>query len=690
MAESTNPIVKLYQNTLGRTPSQEEIDSWNFGSTIDARELDRFLGAARNEAVNTKPQAGAVGNIARQILAQGTTDKWAGEGFGSPEKNAYDMAVMLAGQGITDIKDFGQRTTADGNKEFFNKLTGEAINPYYDKAARVGPDIWGGTFAGKDSTAYGVKFDAAGNPLFFSQYGGDSADVPSWVAPALVLGAAYFGLDASGLLAAGAGAGAGAAGLTAAEIAGLTATDLAIGGGALAGGGVAGAAAAGLTAAEIAALNAGDLAIGSGGGLLSGGAGATTGVGATTAGLTAAETAALTSGDLAIGGGGALTGAGGGSLTAGVTAADIAASEAALTTGAGAAGGSLTAGMTAADVAAAEAALPASGLLSGLTTAEIASLIRGGLTTTGGLLQQQTSREAAVAAQKKIDDATAAAVQASQFRPVGTTTRFGSSQFQFDPVTGQLKTAGYELAPDIKAQQDRLIALSNAGLTQAEQAQQQFAPLQTGAQSLFTLGNKYLAQSPEEVAQRYINSQMSLLQPGRELELANLQNKLLQQGRSGVAVAQGGNLGATTPELQALFNARATQEAKLAAEAEIAGQNQVTFGAGLLTKGAGAMGDYYAGQTAAYAPYKTPFTQAQTLETLGQKPFDMSTALAKETSAAGARSGELALRGSGQSVALSTGAAATTNPYSTVLSGLSDPTSTISQGVADYIRRNWL
>ena len=210
-----NPTVKLYQDTLGRTPSQEEIDSWNFGSTIEPRELDSFLGAARNEAVNTMPTTGAVGNIANQILAQGTTDKWAGQGYGTPEKNAYDMAVMLAGQGISDINQFGQRTTTEGGQEYFNKATGEAIKPFYDRA---GGNIWGGTFAGKDSTAYGVEFDASGNPLFYSQSGGDSADVPSWVVPALVLGGAYFGLDASGLLSGTAG-GSLTAGITVADIA---------------------------------------------------------------------------------------------------------------------------------------------------------------------------------------------------------------------------------------------------------------------------------------------------------------------------------------------------------------------------------------------------------------------------------------------------------------------------------------
>ena len=213
-----NPTVKLYQDTLGRTPSQEEIDSWNFGSTIEPRELDSFLGAARNEAVNTMPTTGAVGNIANQILAQGTTDKWAGQGYGTPEKNAYDMAVMLAGQGISDINQFGQRTTTEGGQEYFNKATGEAIKPFYDRA---GGNIWGGTFAGKDSTAYGVEFDASGKPLFYSQSGGDSADVPSWVKPAIILGGLYLGLDASGLLGGLGGTAAGTAGLTAAEAAGL-------------------------------------------------------------------------------------------------------------------------------------------------------------------------------------------------------------------------------------------------------------------------------------------------------------------------------------------------------------------------------------------------------------------------------------------------------------------------------------
>jgi len=412
--------------------------------------------------------------------------------------------------------------------------------------------------------------------------------------------------------------------------------------------------------------------------------------------------------------------------------------------------------------------------LGGLTAAQLGALISGGLNTGAGLLQQQTSREAAIAAKTMIDAETAAAKQAAQFRPVGMTTRFGTSQFQVDPRTGQLVSAGYTLSPEAKNAQDRLVRLAESGLQQAEGAQAQFAPLQTAAQSLYglgqgflnaqndprlaqiasqyleqspeskrltalggdyltqspeskmltSLGSRYIAQSPEQVAQNYLNQQMALLQPGRELELANLQNRLQQQGRGGLSVAQGGTLGATTPELQALYNARATQEAQLAANAQQAGQQQVQFGAGLVgtgqqlgiqgqqfganligtgqqlgmagqqfgmdtlarqqaleqqrlafgsglfNQGAGLMGQYYGGQQAAYAPYTTAMGQVTGLESAAQQPLTMSTALAQQVAQAGTNVGQLGLRGAEQSVALATGRAATTNPYATLLSGL--------------------
>jgi hypothetical protein len=321
-------------------------------------------------------------------------------------------------------------------------------------------------------------------------------------------------------------------------------------------------------------------------------------------------------------------------------------------------------------ITAAATSLIPSAVKSLFTPTNIGNLVTSGAQTAAGLLQQQTSREAAQRAQQMIDAETAAAKQSAAFRPIGMTTRFGTSQFAIDPTTGQLTSAGYTLSPEAKNAQDRLVKLAESGLQQAEGAQQAFAPLQTGAQSLFGLGNKYLAQNPQDVAQNYLNQQMALLQPGRELELANLQNRLQQQGRGGLSVAQGGSYGATTPELQALYNARAMQEAQLAAQAQQAGQQQVTFGAGLLGQGASAMGQYYGGQQAAYAPYTTALGQVQGLETAAQQPFSMSAALAQQAAQAGSNVGQLGLGGAKLSTALATSPAATTNPYSTVLGGL--------------------
>jgi hypothetical protein len=157
------------------------------------------------------------------------------------------------------------------------------------------------------------------------------------------------------------------------------------------------------------------------------------------------------------------------------------------------------------------------------------------------------------------------------------------------------------------------------------------------------------------------------------LELANLQNKLQQQGRAGLSVAQGGNLGATTPELQALFNARAQQEAVLAAQAQQAGQQQVTFGAGLLGQGANAMGQYYGGQTAAYQPYTTALGQVQALEAAGQQPLTMGASLGQQSAQAGANMGQLGLRGAQLSTALATSANATANPYAQALMAAGNP-----------------
>lgn len=375
--------------------------------------------------------------------------------------------------------------------------------------------------------------------------------------------------------------------------------------------------------------------------------------------------------------------------TAAFTPAELAAISGGTAAGLGGTTGLLTAGtglgtgvLTGSNLGTALAGV-GSALGTGLKTSNLANLFSGGLGTTGSLLQMQQSKEAAQRAQQMIDAETAAAKQAAQFRPVGMTTRFGTSQFTVDPVTGQLTSAGYTLSPEAKNAQDRLVKLAEQGLQQAEGAQQQFAPLQTGAQNLFNLGNQYIAQSPQEVAQNYLNQQMALLQPGRELELANLQNKLQQQGRGGLAVAQGGALGATTPELQALYNARAQQEAQLAANAQQFGQQNVQFGAGLLGTGAQTMGNYYAGQQAAYAPYTTALGQVQGLEAAAQQPLTTGINLGQISSQAGANVGRLGLTGAQLSTNMATSANATANPYAQALMAAGNPNAMFGQALGN-------
>lgn len=270
--------------------------------------------------------------------------------------------------------------------------------------------------------------------------------------------------------------------------------------------------------------------------------------------------------------------------------------------------------------------------------------IGGGLSLLGGLLGGQSAQRAAeTSAQAQLESGRLAA-EAARFRPVGITTRFGTSQFQMTPE-GYLAGAGYQISPELRAYQDRLMGLTGEGLTAAEQAGQAYAPLTTAAQGLFGLGQQYLAETPQQVAQRYIESQRALLQPGREQTLSNIRNQLFQTGRGGLSVAQGGDLAASNPELQAYYNALAQQEAQLAAGAQEAGQRQLAFGTGLFGTGAGLLGQAVQGQVGALAPFTTTLGAAQTLEELGQQPLTLGSALGGRAAATGEAVGKNLLLG---------------------------------------------
>ena len=154
----------------------------------------------------------------------------------------------------------------------------------------------------------------------------------------------------------------------------------------------------------------------------------------------------------------------------------------------------------------------------------IPALITAGASLLGGSMQSRATERAAETSARSQLEAARIAAEAAKFRPVGVTTRYGTSNFQFDP-SGYLSGAGYTVSPELKAYQDRLQALTGTALTDAEMARTQYAPLQTGAAGLFGLGQQYLQQTPEQMASQYMRQQQDLLAPSRERQYAQLQNQ---------------------------------------------------------------------------------------------------------------------------------------------------------------------
>jgi hypothetical protein len=226
--------------------------------------------------------------------------------------------------------------------------------------------------------------------------------------------------------------------------------------------------------------------------------------------------------------------------------------------------------------------------------------------------QRQASREGAAA---------------TAFRPVGMTTRFGASQFtrEVDPATGipYISSAGYTPSPELQAIQNRLFGQLDPSLRYAEQAGGALQPLTPASQRLFQLGGEYLAASPEETAQQYIQSRQALLQPLREQQVAGLRSRSFATGRGGLGVQTGTGRAPANPEMQAYYNALAQQDLQLAAEAEQAGQQRVSFGTGLIGTGANLLGTQYGTYAQAFQPLLSTLGAAGQVEQMGMQPYQL-------------------------------------------------------------------
>jgi hypothetical protein len=305
----------------------------------------------------------------------------------------------------------------------------------------------------------------------------------------------------------------------------------------------------------------------------------------------------------------------------------------------------------------------------------------------GGVMAGDSARSAAQTSANAQLQAAQMAADAARFRPVGVTTRYGSSNFQTD-ANGNLIGAGYNVSPEYQAYQNQLSGLMGNQIQQGLNAPQQYAPLTGAASGLFNLGQQYLAQSPEQAAQQYMANQQALLAPSREQQSANLINQLSNTGRTGLSVAQGGNLGAANPEMQALANARAMQDLQLAANAQQAGQQQTAFGAGLFGQGAGLLGQYQQGQIGALSPFQNTLGVQTGIEGQGQNALALGSGLGGTAATAGANVGQSLLKG-GFGAAATMQPANAYNPFATALINASTNPQ-LQQGLANWGNTGWM
>lgn len=261
--------------------------------------------------------------------------------------------------------------------------------------------------------------------------------------------------------------------------------------------------------------------------------------------------------------------------------------------------------------------------------------------TVGGLI---SGGKAADAAKGQAEALRAAADRASgmaRFNPIGIRTGFGQSQFQLGPE-GRLTSAGYTLDPRLQAIQERL--LGGALSYDPTRLQQTTEPLYGGVSSLFNLGQSYLGQNPQEVAQRFMQQRQALLAPSRQAQFSGLQARNFARGTGGLGVQTGTGTAPANPALQAYFNALARQDQEIAAQAEQEARQQIQFGGEVLGAGSKLASNIPSLFSTSYLPIETQLALAGTTERMGAQPFQLSQDLARLESGIGAQAGQLYLQ----------------------------------------------
>jgi hypothetical protein len=260
------------------------------------------------------------------------------------------------------------------------------------------------------------------------------------------------------------------------------------------------------------------------------------------------------------------------------------------------------------------------GFFGGPTGAAIGSAV-GGLF--GGSSDRGAGAYATQADQQR--QAGLAAASAGAFRPVGVTTRFGSSNFSMgtDQYGNPIVTgAGYNVSPELQALQDRLSALFPQAVSTAEQAATAGQPLGQAAQRMFNLGAGYLDESPEIARQRIFDELQAARQPAQMREEDRLASGVFGRGRAGLNISSMGQ-----PELFGLGQAREQQRSADIVAANQQAMDQAKFGQGLFTGGAGLYDLMYGLPGAGLKPLSATLGQIQGIEGLGQQPLEIGSQL---------------------------------------------------------------
>lgn len=264
------------------------------------------------------------------------------------------------------------------------------------------------------------------------------------------------------------------------------------------------------------------------------------------------------------------------------------------------------------------------------------SLVSSVLGTVGGLV---SGGKAADASKGQAEALRAAAERASgmaQFKPMGMTTRFGTSTFSDDGK------GGYQLSPELQLIQDRLF--SQTGGYDPTRVASAAEPLYSGASEAFNRGQYYLGQDPTQVAQKYISDQQALLGPSRDAAFNRLNTTNFARGTGGLGVQTGTGSAPANPLAQAYFNQIGQQDLQLATQADQAAMDRARFGIGLFGSGGALLGQVPSLTTSGYAPLETQLGLLRTTETMGQDPFRLSQELAGRYAQAGANAGQLYLQ----------------------------------------------